>query len=54
MAAAWPVGPKTETAHVFRIDGSVSVVTSFDKTIGGEALLPGFVFPLSTLDLFLN
>lgn len=46
---AWLIDPKSETARVFRADGSVSVVKSFADTLSGEEVLPGFVFPLSTL-----
>ena len=46
---AWLIDPKSETARVFRADGSVSVVKSFADTLSGEEVLPGFAFPLSTL-----
>ncbi|WP_310393713.1 Uma2 family endonuclease [Hymenobacter sp.] len=46
---AWLIDPKTETARVFRADGSVSVAKSFAETLGGEDVLPGFAFPLAAL-----
>lgn len=46
---AWLLDPKTQTARVFRPDGSVSVAKSFDETLSGEDVLPGFTFALSTL-----
>ena len=46
---AWLLDPKTETARLYRADGSVSVVKSFDETLSGEDVLPGFVFSLATL-----
>ncbi|OGX81891.1 hypothetical protein BEN49_14750 [Hymenobacter coccineus] len=46
---AWLIDPKTETARVFRADGSVSVVKSFDETLSGEDVLPGFQFALAAL-----
>ncbi len=46
---AWLIDPKTETARVFRTDGSVSVAKSFAETLSGEDVLPGFAFPLATL-----
>lgn len=45
----WLLVPKTETAHLYRADGSVSVVKTFDQTLSGEDILPGFQFALSTL-----
>ncbi len=45
----WLIDPKTETARIFRADGSVSVVKTFDEALGGEDVLPGFAFALATL-----
>ena len=45
----WLLDPKTETAQVYRADGSVSVAASFDETLSGEEVLPGFSFSLSLL-----
>lgn len=46
---AWLLDPKTETARIFRADGSVSVVKSFGEPLSGEDVLPGFAFALVTL-----
>ena len=46
---AWLIDPKTETAHIFRADGSVSVAKSFNEVLSGEEVLPGFSFPLAVL-----
>lgn len=46
---AWLLNPKKETAHLYRADGSVSVVKSFEETLSGEDVLPGFSFALSLL-----
>jgi len=45
----WLIDPKTETARVFRADGSVSVAKSFAETLSGEDVLPGFAFALAGL-----
>ena len=46
---AWLIDPKTETARIFRADGSVSVAKTFEETLNGEDVLPGFSFPLANL-----
>ncbi|MGI4741892.1 MAG: Uma2 family endonuclease [Janthinobacterium lividum] len=46
---AWLIDPKNETARIFRADGSVSVVKSFEETLSGEDVLPGFSFALRLL-----
>ena len=48
LRLGWLIDPKTETARVFRADGSVEV-KSFADTLSGEDVLPGFTFPLATL-----
>ena len=48
LRLGWLIDPKTETARVFRADGSVEVKT-FADTLSGEDVLPGFAFPLATL-----
>ena len=45
----WLIYPKTETAYIYRKDGSVSVVQGFDNHLSGEAILPDFSFDLSLL-----
>ena len=46
---AWLIDPQTETARIFRADGSVSVVKTFAESLSGEDVLPGFTFALSLL-----
>ena len=46
---AWLIDPKTETARIYRFDGSVQVIQGFDNTISGENVLPDFTFTLSLL-----
>lgn len=46
---AWLIDPQKETARLYRADGSVSVVKSFDEILDGEDVLPGFTLPLSVL-----
>lgn len=49
LRLGWLVDPKTETARVFRANGSVSVAASFEETLTGEDVLPGFAFALKAL-----
>ncbi|MGI4869967.1 MAG: Uma2 family endonuclease [Janthinobacterium lividum] len=46
---AWLIDLKTETARIFRADGSVAVIKSFAEALSGEEVLPGFSFSLSLL-----
>lgn len=46
---AWLIDPKNETVRVFRANGAVAVIESFDETLSGEDVLPGFRFALSLL-----
>ena len=48
LRLGWLIDPKTETARVFRPNGSVEVKT-FADTLSGEDVLPGFAFALATL-----
>jgi Uma2 family endonuclease len=48
LRLGWLIDPKTETARVFRTNGSVEVKT-FAETLSGEDVLPGFVFSLDTI-----
>ncbi len=45
----WLIDPRTETARVYRPDGSISVVQGFDNILSGETILPGFSLPLTLL-----
>lgn len=46
---AWLIDPKGQTVRVFRANGAVAVIESFDETLSGEDVLPGFRFALSLL-----
>ncbi|MBC7922923.1 MAG: Uma2 family endonuclease [Ferruginibacter sp.] len=46
---AWLIHPKQQKAYVYRPDGSVTEVDSFEKSLSGEAVLPGFVLELGLL-----
>ena len=46
---AWLIDPKNETVRIFRANGAVAVVESFDETLTGEEVLPRFSFALSLL-----
>ncbi len=48
LRLGWLLDPKTGQARVFRANGSVEVKT-FDETLSGEDVLPGFTFALSAL-----
>lgn len=43
----WLINPKTQSARVYRANGSVDVITSFDGSLSGEDVLPGFSLALS-------
>ncbi|MCW3107613.1 MAG: hypothetical protein JWQ09_2119 [Segetibacter sp.] len=45
----WLVDTESKTAYVYRADGSVSKINSFNQTLTGEDVLPGFSFDLNTL-----
>ena len=45
----WLLDPKEEKAYVYRANGEQSVVESFDETLSGEDVLPGFVLALKEL-----
>lgn len=46
---AWLIDPVLEQARIYRADGSISVIKSFDEALSGEEVLPGFTFELSRL-----
>ncbi len=48
---AWLIDPIDEQAYVYRPGLPVELVASFDSTLSGEAVLPGFELPLSRLRL---
>ena len=43
------ISPPTETAWVYRADGTVSKITDFEQEISGEDVLPGFRLELHRL-----
>jgi Uma2 family endonuclease len=45
----WLINPKTQTAKVYRANGSIDVIEGFDKTLSGEDVLPGFTLALSLM-----
>ncbi|MES2773485.1 MAG: Uma2 family endonuclease [Bacteroidota bacterium] len=45
----WLINPKTETTFIYRANGSVEIITGFDKKLSGEDVLPGFELDLSIL-----
>ena len=49
---AWLIDPYAEKAYVYRANGSVEVVDSFDGQLSGEDVLPGFSLELSEFRLW--
>lgn len=45
----WLIQPSSETVFIYRADGTISKVTTFDQTLSGEEVLPHFEFPLRLL-----
>ncbi|MBO0930989.1 Uma2 family endonuclease [Fibrella aquatilis] len=45
----WLINPKTQTAKVYRANGSIDVITSFAGALSGEGVLPGFSLSLALL-----
>lgn len=43
----WLINPKTQSARVYRANGSVDVITDFSGSLSGENVLPGFSLALS-------
>ena len=43
----WLINPKTQTAKVYRENGSIDVITNFDGSLSGEDVLPGFMLSLA-------
>jgi Uma2 family endonuclease len=46
---AWLIDPKSQQIFIYRADGTVDKITSFDKKLSGEDVLPGFELDLSIL-----
>lgn len=45
----WLIQPSSETVFIYRADGTISKVSTFDQTLSGEDVLPNFEFPLRLL-----
>ena len=48
---AWLIDPDPETVYIYRADGSVQILRSFDEPLTGEDVLPGLTFILADLRL---
>ncbi|WP_266365516.1 Uma2 family endonuclease [Tellurirhabdus rosea] len=46
---AWLIDPKAETVHIFRADGSIQILRSFEQPLSGEDVLPGFTLDLGAI-----
>ncbi|RIV22595.1 hypothetical protein DYU11_16425 [Fibrisoma montanum] len=46
---AWLIDPKTETTFIYRADGSIQINRTFDQSLSGEDVLPGFELDLTEL-----
>ncbi len=44
---AWLIDPYSETAWVYRADGTVDKVEGFDQQLSGEDVMPGFLLDLA-------
>ena len=45
----WLIDRPHQSVFIYRANGTISLIESFDQSLAGEAVLPGFVFPLSVL-----
>ncbi len=48
---AWLIDPQKQQAWVYRADGSSTHFESFENTLSGEDVLPGFLFDLAELKM---
>jgi Uma2 family endonuclease len=46
---AWYIDPDAQICKIYLADGSIEVISGFDKVLSGGDVLPGFVFQLSIL-----
>jgi Uma2 family endonuclease len=46
---AWLIDPTEEEVHIYRADGKISRIKSFDNILSGEDVLPNFEFDLKLL-----
>ncbi len=51
---AWLIDCEKEKVYIYRQDGSIDTISSFDETVSGENILPDFVLFLSELRLSPN
>jgi len=47
----WLIDPLNEQVHVYREDGSIEIIKSFDETLSGGDVMPGFSFDLGKLGM---
>ncbi len=45
----WLIGTEEKAAYIYRADGSINKINSFNHILRGENVLPGFSFDLSIL-----
>lgn len=48
---AWLIDPIAQKAYVYREDGTMETMNSFDEVLNGEAVCPGFQLDLKTLKI---
>lgn len=48
---AWLIDPIAQKAYVYRADGTMETIGSFDQTLNGEEVCPGFLLDLKTLKI---
>ncbi|HRI59576.1 MAG TPA: Uma2 family endonuclease, partial [Saprospiraceae bacterium] len=46
---AWLLDPESQSACIYRADGSSETINGFDYKLSGEDVLPGFEFDLGVL-----
>ena len=47
---AWLIVPRSKQTFIYRIDGSVDIIKTFDVRLSGENVLPGFILDLNDLN----
>jgi len=47
---AWLINPKQQKVYIYRADGDVSVVETFEATLSGEDVLPEFTLDLREIE----
>jgi len=45
----WLIDPKNEHVHIYRADGSIQIIKSFEETLSGEDVLEGFELELKEI-----